>query len=229
MAAMNLNSYPVPPWTEKDNWKETIRTHPYVVRAIIRDGYKCADCHNGAVKLYVHHIDESRKTGNLNNDINNLVTLCRSCHAARHGQNLLANRIAIKLRDYFPDKRVHRGELTLVANELGVSRERVRQIANKLKYTAANEVYRQETARVCEVCGKVFFSKRRRKYCSGDCYKKHLEKYWTTVFCKECGRGIRVLKSYVSIGRAPTFCGKVCQGKFLGKHYGIGRPKTDNV
>ncbi len=48
-----------------------------------RDGYKCTKC--GKTKsLIIHHIDESGMTGKPNNDIDNLETLCRSCHARVH-------------------------------------------------------------------------------------------------------------------------------------------------
>lgn len=40
-----------------------------------RDGYKCAIC--GTNGKCVHHIDYNKK----NHDSNNLITLCRSCHA----------------------------------------------------------------------------------------------------------------------------------------------------
>lgn len=40
-----------------------------------RDGYKCAIC--GINAKCVHHIDYDKK----NHDLNNLITLCRSCHA----------------------------------------------------------------------------------------------------------------------------------------------------
>lgn len=54
-----------------------------------RDGHACVKC--GATpapsKLTVHHIDgNGRGSDNPNNDDDNLMTLCRSCHAAEHGK-----------------------------------------------------------------------------------------------------------------------------------------------
>lgn len=48
-----------------------------------RDGHKCTDC--GKKKgLIVHHIDGSGSFETPNNDMDNLVTLCRSCHMRHH-------------------------------------------------------------------------------------------------------------------------------------------------
>jgi len=42
-------------------------------------GNKCSECNNQEF-LHVHHIDENYK----NNDISNLVVLCKYCHAQKH-------------------------------------------------------------------------------------------------------------------------------------------------
>lgn len=79
---------PVPNWfieKQKRAIRRRIEDEPWALEALERDDYKCVDC--GTEKsLVVHHLDESRKTGKLNNDLQNLVTLCRHCHAIRHGQ-----------------------------------------------------------------------------------------------------------------------------------------------
>lgn len=49
-----------------------------------RDGNKCRRC-GTTEKLQVHHIDKSGKSDNPNNDLSNLITLCKSCHARLHG------------------------------------------------------------------------------------------------------------------------------------------------
>jgi 5-methylcytosine-specific restriction endonuclease McrA len=49
-----------------------------------RDNYKCTVCGN-MEPLIVHHKDRDRS----HNDIGNLITLCRACHAKEHGINLL--------------------------------------------------------------------------------------------------------------------------------------------
>ena len=51
--------------------------------ALERDGYKCTRC--GATdNLAMHHKDGSGQTDNPNNDLDNLETLCDSCHTLHH-------------------------------------------------------------------------------------------------------------------------------------------------
>src|SRR5262249_26338887 len=56
--------------------------------ALFRDGFKCQSCGitgipgKRASDLQVHHI-EYRKNGGTN-ELENLITLCQSCHKARH-------------------------------------------------------------------------------------------------------------------------------------------------
>jgi len=57
----------------------------WYISCIERDENRCVDC-GSLENILVHHIDESRKLGikKMNNDLSNLVTLCRPCHARRH-------------------------------------------------------------------------------------------------------------------------------------------------
>ena len=49
-----------------------------------RDQFKCTRCGNPD-QLTVHHRDrKGRGSSNPNNDLSNLQTLCRKCHAAEH-------------------------------------------------------------------------------------------------------------------------------------------------
>lgn len=51
-----------------------------------RDGYRCSECgESQQSKLTVHHIDgNGRGSESPNNNDDNLITLCRSCHAKIH-------------------------------------------------------------------------------------------------------------------------------------------------
>lgn len=53
-----------------------------------RDEYKCQICGNDdKKKLVVHHKDGTGRGADVhNNSLDNLITLCRSCHARVHGQ-----------------------------------------------------------------------------------------------------------------------------------------------
>ena len=58
--------------------------------ALERDGYRCVDCGTSASekrprRLTVHHIDRTGRLGpDANNDLANLISLCRRCHLNRH-------------------------------------------------------------------------------------------------------------------------------------------------
>ena len=94
---------------------------------IKRDNYKCVDCDfDKKEKLIVHHIDESREMEKLNNDLENLVTLCRPCHARRHGQT--NNKEDIK------EMRESGMTLEKIGKKIGVSRQRIYQIINSSGY-----------------------------------------------------------------------------------------------
>ncbi len=67
--------------------------------AFERDGYKCQMC--GSQKdLCGHHVQERAKHPELAYEVNNIVTLCKSCHAKQHPQNskliLAKSRVALE-------------------------------------------------------------------------------------------------------------------------------------
>ena len=112
-----LNPYKRPIFQQYDWWHKCIE----------RDNYKCVECgvdHN-KVNLIVHHIDNSRKNGFklMDNRLSNLLTLCKPCHSRIHG--LVTHRLDIvELRD---------SGLTFqkIADDLGISRQRVHSIYHK--------------------------------------------------------------------------------------------------
>ena len=56
-----------------------------------RDNYQCVICQNEkSQSIVVHHKDETenRKRMNANNIMDNLITLCRSCHRSVHNNKL---------------------------------------------------------------------------------------------------------------------------------------------
>lgn len=108
--------------------KSLIKDNPNVYKALHRDNYKCVDCgkkHGG--KIIVHHIDDSRKNGtkNMNNDLSNLVSVCRFCHARRHNQT----------SDYEDVLEMREMGMTFqeIGNRIGVTRQRIHQIWAKHK------------------------------------------------------------------------------------------------
>jgi hypothetical protein len=58
------------------------------IKALERDGYKCTICGEDSYRrLVVHHIDwrgKGLKAADMNNDLDNLQTLCHKCHNGIH-------------------------------------------------------------------------------------------------------------------------------------------------
>lgn len=103
--------------------------YPWVIKALERDNYKCTDC-GSENSIIVHHKDESRKRGTktMNNSLENLVTLCRSCHADIHKQTMQFKNPNINL---IMELRNQGKTFQFIADHLGISRQRVHQIYKK--------------------------------------------------------------------------------------------------
>lgn len=69
---------------ERDlEYKNQIRFDGNKYKVLERDNYTCQVCGN-TTQLVIHHKDESGQCDNPNNEIENLVTLCRRCHINIH-------------------------------------------------------------------------------------------------------------------------------------------------
>lgn len=104
-------------------------SYPWAVEALKRDSYICQDCKKEKLNLIVHHIDESRKNGRsvMNNDLSNLVTLCRNCHGKRHGGLVFKNpntELILELRNQGKTYKE-------IGDYLGITRQRIHQIVRK--------------------------------------------------------------------------------------------------
>jgi 5-methylcytosine-specific restriction endonuclease McrA len=109
--------------TDKDNYSDEIRA------ALVRDQYACAKC-ACKINLVVHHIDMSRKKNLvLNNDLDNLITLCKSCHAEAHGMKTRFTKPTIEI---ILEMKPH-NTYQEIGDYLGISRQRVHQIISKYK------------------------------------------------------------------------------------------------
>ncbi len=109
------------------NYDLAYKKYPYVIWTLIRDNYKCAKC-NTDYKLVVHHIDGSRKYGvsKMNNNLSNLMTLCKKCHAEAHGYIADKTRFNTIKNLYMENK-----SLGDIGKIFGVSRQRIYQIMIK--------------------------------------------------------------------------------------------------
>lgn len=105
--------------------KSTLAQNHNLLKCLERDGYSCTRC-KSKEKLIVHHIDNSRKVNGalrMNNDLTNLVTLCRPCHAWTHGQT----------SDYHDVQEMREMGMTFaeIGRKLGITRQAVHQYWKK--------------------------------------------------------------------------------------------------
>lgn len=213
MTKKEMGLIPKPWFKSASSWEREIKLRPWWVEAMVLGGYKCSECKSGSKRLVVHHIDESRSSGILNNEQSNLILLCRQCHGIRHNRNsgyLLNKKVFDKFLN-INNGVAYRGILTDVSKELGITRERARQMYNKLGYTNKKDFKAEDL--FCKNCNKKLSEK--RTYCSRECKLSFTKnKYWMTSPCKKCGKEISHLKSMID--RYPVFCSKYCQGSYLG-------------
>lgn len=100
------------------------RTGGNYLKVLGRDKFCCTLCNDKRFPM-VHHLD-----GNLkNNKMNNLLTVCRQCHAELHGQNLRFNRPNI---DLILELREQGKTYQEIGDYLGISRQRVHQIVKRV-------------------------------------------------------------------------------------------------
>lgn len=124
------------------------------------------------------------------------------------------------------DTRLHNPCATLqqIGDKYGISRERVRQILYRNKVRTSRLSTRKTYT--CNHCGNQFKSSNPRMFCSIKCYSNS-RRVW--LICSECGGLIHRMQSLmyrydnpkVHRDKNTVFCNRVCQGKYLGKHYGF--------
>jgi hypothetical protein len=66
-----------------EQYKDKIRFDGNKQHVLIRDSFQCQFC-NIDKQLIIHHLDGSGNNEQPNNDMDNLVTLCKSCHGRLH-------------------------------------------------------------------------------------------------------------------------------------------------
>lgn len=133
-------------------------------KALERDGYKCVLC--GATEnLAVHHKDDSGQTDNPNHELDNLITVCNSCHTKQHNPRLNTTPHVINT-------------CLICGNEIRVSQVRVDDGRGKYcSKECANKAKESNVAITCQHCGKEFkvlpsrIKRGKVKYCSMECRK----------------------------------------------------------
>ena len=132
------------------------------IPALERDNYTCTSCgETERKKLDVHHKDHSGSSDNPNNELDNLETLCRSCHMKHHSSE------EYNIRSYrIPDEKVI---------EVIESSKTLKEAAGKLEvsedwiYTWSSKKWNLLKPIHCPVCNTEFPNRKNRKFCSANC------------------------------------------------------------
>lgn len=127
------------------------------------------------------------------------------------------------------------GAQSIIAKEVGMSRERVRQIMNDMGLIPPNKL-KAQLMRKCWYCGKEKPAKGNRMLCNQKCSKEYrFYKYMQLKICEQCGKGFlayrrgRTNGSRHGIGSThQRFCGRICLGRFVGKKYGWGNTEVEH-
>lgn len=106
-----------------------------------------------------------------------------------------------------------------IARELGISRERVRQIMMKLGLTTRQP---RMPKKLCPTCSAPIY-RQNKMHCSRQC---QVDSKYITLVCNECDSTFQrrkvVYARNITRGYRHTWCSKECQGKYLSS-YGKGR------
>lgn len=178
------------------------------IKALERDLHSCKDC--GSKKnLTVHHIDKTGQYKNPNNNMDNLITLCRKCHRKHHttGGIVICNCIYCG-KEYEADRHD-------VVN--GKNRYCSRECCDK------DKIGKKKTAFIsnCNQCGKEFKTTPYRvsickgKYCSSECSQESQRKR-IFVRCMYCDKELETIEAKLKQGRG-RFCSRKCSGIFSRK------------
>lgn len=97
-----------------------------------RDNYKCAFCSCDEIhRLIIHHKDEDKQ----NNVMENLVTLCRACHAREHHAGELNSRYVDISREAIAEAIESTSTLDEAAKKLGITRSTLRKKRQQLGFS----------------------------------------------------------------------------------------------
>jgi hypothetical protein len=110
-----------------------------------------------------------------------------------------------------------------IANEVGVTRERVRQIARRNGYPPRYGILKP---RICPVCGDTFHT--RNLYCSRACVYKVRRKR-IIINCHQCGETIERTPGNMRSKTGKYFCGRFCYRKWAVKDHPAGPEKKRNA
>lgn len=102
---------------------------------------------------------------------------------------------------------------SIIAEEVGVSRERVRQIARHSGYPPRYGIPRPQ---ICPVCRETFYS--RRLYCSSGC-KHQVSRKAIILSCHICGKPVVRTPGNLRSKSGKYFCNRECFKRWVGRSY----------
>ena len=157
-----------------------------------RDKYVCAIC-GFAYNVVVHHLD-----GNVqHNTLDNLLTVCKACHAELYGYNSKFNNPYIKIITKLRNQNKTYQE---IGNFLGVSRQRILQLIKKHGSSMKEELIeiphpKQGFLRIeskCINCGKKIYivPNRKTELLCKKCHFRKMAGYKQYFICKGCGKEV---------------------------------------
>ena len=108
------------------------------------------------------------------------------------------------------------GLLADLGRKHNVSRERVRQLANKAGLITLTTIRKSKAT--CMYCERKYVQNRTTQvYCSRECREAvRLLKYWEIGVCEQCKLGHLRYKSGTNSNQ--HYCSKKCMGRWLGKN-----------
>ena len=116
---------------------------------------------------------------------------------------------------------------SIIADEVGVTRERVRQIAQRNGYPPRKGISKPKT---CPICGREFYTTS-NIYCSRGCYGKGGQKR-ILLNCHQCGKPMERTPGSMRNKSGKYFCNRACFGRWVAKNNSIApnkrRPITGN-
>jgi len=104
---------------------------------------------------------------------------------------------------------------SIIADEVGVSRERVRQIARRNGYPPRSNTKKIKT-KLCPVCGRTYYTS--KLHCSRACAGKTRWKR-ITLNCHQCGKPIERTPGSMRNKSGKYFCNRKCFGRWVGKSH----------
>ena len=99
---------------------------------------------------------------------------------------------------------------SVVSDKVGVTRERVRQIARKNGYPPRQNISKPK---VCVICGKNFYT--RNLYCSTVCRYKATRAMRMVINCHLCGKSIERTPAKLRSKNGTYFCNRECYIRWM--------------